>query len=397
MIQHRSDKPPRDDGGPSTRGQRIGEPFNPWHQICGFYPPDLVARQHDLTDGQKRLYERSVRWAGQNGIFWHGFETMAEALGKSVRQAKSDMAALEKRGLIRHRRRRRQSNVYEFLWHAIFEVQRTTLQQGGLEVQDSTLEVQDDVSLEVQSTAREFSQLESCKLNSAKADQKRIPGHASQKPRSDASSLADPARIDKNETSKADSVHSAASVGCPSNYEEKSRKGWTQKELADVRCKITTFLGREPKEGFEIAVMHRARGQSAAAVCELLTRKFANKKLRPGGRYAPRSQNWFLTVIENEFSPGHLPECPSPPNPHELPTDSAVLNRGIEAIELPDAPRSIVESVVCSNCGGEALVAYTDGRVEGCGCRRSSPPGLKPAHETVIVRSLAGDDRRATA
>src|SRR5262245_27669705 len=93
----------------SARDKRIlGEPFNPWHKLCGFYPPDIVGRQRDLTDGQKRLYERAVRWAGQNGTFWYGFETIAEALGKSARQVKADMAILEARGLIRHTRRRRQ-------------------------------------------------------------------------------------------------------------------------------------------------------------------------------------------------------------------------------------------------------------------------------------------------
>jgi len=33
--------------------------------------------------------------AGRNGSFWRGFPSMAEALGKSPRQVKTDMAALE--------------------------------------------------------------------------------------------------------------------------------------------------------------------------------------------------------------------------------------------------------------------------------------------------------------
>jgi hypothetical protein len=81
-----------------------------------FYPPDVVAPRRDLANGQKRLYERGVRWAGQNGIFWNGFEKMAEELGKSVRQVRDDMAALEAKGLISHVRRRRNSNVHSFLW-----------------------------------------------------------------------------------------------------------------------------------------------------------------------------------------------------------------------------------------------------------------------------------------
>jgi hypothetical protein len=139
----------------------VGEPFNPWWKICGFYPPDIVGADKalKLTDGQKRLYERAVRWAGRNGKFWHSFEEIAQALGKSERQVKADMAALEEKGLIGHTRRRRESNLYYFRWHAIFEVQPTAQQEPILEVQDTTLEVQDCVKkgpLKVQPTAQEL-------------------------------------------------------------------------------------------------------------------------------------------------------------------------------------------------------------------------------------------------
>src|SRR5271165_1291758 len=93
---------------------QVGQPFNPSRKICGFYAPDVVGRQRDLTDGSKRLYERGVRWAGNKGSFWYGFDTMAAELGKSPRQVKRDMADLERYGLISHARRRRQSNRYLF-------------------------------------------------------------------------------------------------------------------------------------------------------------------------------------------------------------------------------------------------------------------------------------------
>jgi hypothetical protein len=57
-MQQRSDRETPDSGVPGPR--IIGEPFNPWHKACGFYPPDVVARQRNLTDGQKRLYERAL-------------------------------------------------------------------------------------------------------------------------------------------------------------------------------------------------------------------------------------------------------------------------------------------------------------------------------------------------
>ena len=95
MIQNGQNRPPRDNGYPIPGRAGVGEPFNPWHRVCGFYPPDVVARQRDLTDGQKRLYERGIRWAGKNGTFWYSFPTIAKELGKSVRQVKDDMATLE--------------------------------------------------------------------------------------------------------------------------------------------------------------------------------------------------------------------------------------------------------------------------------------------------------------
>jgi hypothetical protein len=84
---------------------QAGEQFNPWRGACGFYPPDIIARQRDLGDGPEALYERLVRWSCQKGTCWYGFDTMASALGKCARQVKSDMATLEAYGLITHQQR----------------------------------------------------------------------------------------------------------------------------------------------------------------------------------------------------------------------------------------------------------------------------------------------------
>jgi hypothetical protein len=343
----------------STRKFTIGEPFSPWRKACGFYPPDIVGRRRDLTDGQKRLYERAVRWAGKKGTFWHGFETMADALGKSVRQVKDDMAVLESMGLIRHARRRRSSNVYSFLWHAVFEVRPTALQEGILKVQDGVI-------LKVQSTARESSPLESCPLNLVKADNKLITDDASQKPRSAASRRVNVAAENPKpkKNGKADPPP-PRSTPSPARHPAE----WSPGELAEVRRRITAFWGREPEEGFEVSVMLRARGATAGDVCELLDRKHSNTNCRIGGRWAPKNQNWFLAIIENEFTPGHLPEPPAAPR-SEHQAEPNVTNTGIEVLEIPDAPRSIVESVMCSKCGGAALIRYADGIIEGCGCRR---------------------------
>jgi hypothetical protein len=107
----------------------LGKPFDPCRERCGFYAPDIVARQRALKDGPKRLYERLVRWAGKNGECWYGVETIANALGKSERQVRYDINTLERLKLIDHRwRDGRRSNTYVFLFHHWFERQSTAAQ-----------------------------------------------------------------------------------------------------------------------------------------------------------------------------------------------------------------------------------------------------------------------------
>ena len=105
----------------------VGDIFNPWRGDeqtpgCGFNPADVVGMQRHLTDGQKRLYERLVRFAGRNGDCFPSQQTLAELLGKSDRQVRSDLNALESARLIARRSRDgRRSNTYVFLWHEMFE------------------------------------------------------------------------------------------------------------------------------------------------------------------------------------------------------------------------------------------------------------------------------------
>ncbi len=113
------------------------------------YPPAILGRRRDVSDGPKRVYQVLYDRAGENGCCWPSFETIAYDTGKSVRQVKNDVAELERLGLIQHRRRRRETNVYEFVWHEMFDVQPIALQETQ-EVQDTArqdvLEVQDSVS-----------------------------------------------------------------------------------------------------------------------------------------------------------------------------------------------------------------------------------------------------------
>jgi hypothetical protein len=40
--------------------------FKPMARVLPFISPDVVGRDRSLTDGQKRLYERLVRYADQD-------------------------------------------------------------------------------------------------------------------------------------------------------------------------------------------------------------------------------------------------------------------------------------------------------------------------------------------
>jgi hypothetical protein len=105
----------------------IGEQFNPRYEACGFHPEEIVARSHDLTDGQKLLYTRLVRWARSKhgvraneraGEVWRSQRNIATELGKSERQIRRDLKRLEVLVLIKLRvRDGRKSNTYVFLHH----------------------------------------------------------------------------------------------------------------------------------------------------------------------------------------------------------------------------------------------------------------------------------------
>ncbi len=193
---HRHPKPEHRDIAPR---QTIGGLFNPCRDVCGFYPPDVVSRQTGLTDGQKRLYERAVRWAGHNGRFWYGFERIARELGKSPRQVKRDMAAIEKFRLIMHvRRGKRQSNIYQFLYHAIFEGEVTsTSSHPKSEVTDLSGEVTSTSLGEVTPAS-----LESCKENYVrKSSSESAESDASSSVVADARSDDDPLSLEKESPS----------------------------------------------------------------------------------------------------------------------------------------------------------------------------------------------------
>jgi hypothetical protein len=366
----------------------VGQPFNPFRLFNGIFIPDALVRAMGLSPGGKITYGRLSRYAGEDGECYPAVPTLACEIGTSERQTQRYLAELEKKKLIKRVPRitesGQSSNGFVFLWHPIFVHAAKKMALEGV----TNLSPEGVTDSSPKESQFEESQIEETTNN------KRIPGHASQKQRSAASSSVMCSQEPENKPPEADAEQSAFIDADPPSAEN-SAKGWTQEELAGVRHRIVAFWGREPEEGFEVSVMLRARGASAAAVCDLFDRKFANKNLRVGGRRAPRSQNWFLAVIENEFTPGHLPEPPSPARSDQQQREADIVKRGIEAIELPDAPRSIVESVNCNHCGHAAMVLYTDGTIEACGCRQQARGGLIRAasvnasehHSPAVLRS----------
>ncbi len=115
-----------------------GEQFNSRFEACGFHPEETVARRLDLTDGQKWLYDRLVRWSRHSdgerrneraGEVWRSHENVASELGKSSKQVARDFAKLESVGLLGHRKRDgRKTNTYFFRFHSDFERTSTSSQ-----------------------------------------------------------------------------------------------------------------------------------------------------------------------------------------------------------------------------------------------------------------------------
>jgi len=70
---------------------------------------------------------------------------------------------------------------------------------------------------------------------------------------------------------------------------------WSDSDLARLRVGLTKFMeGDAPPTRFEHSCELRANGASAREVFDLLERKWADPKYRPGGKHGPRKWAWFL-------------------------------------------------------------------------------------------------------
>jgi hypothetical protein len=108
-----------------------GAPFNPWYELCGFFPDEVVSRQTDISTPAKAVYQWLIRIANRNAIDILSMRTkgtmlishqrIAQAHGISIRSARYARRQLEDLGLIRATRiARTEEYDCEFLWHPLF-------------------------------------------------------------------------------------------------------------------------------------------------------------------------------------------------------------------------------------------------------------------------------------
>jgi hypothetical protein len=112
---------------------------------------------------------------------------------------------------------------------------------------------------------------------------------------------------------------------------------WSDSERANIRTRLKRYMDDdEPPEGFEDSCELRANGATGTEVVALIDRKWSKPRFRPGAKHGPRSWNWFLKVIGNEFSVterAHLPEAPAAPPSAEYGRDSEAFERATAAFD----------------------------------------------------------------
>ncbi|HXB71635.1 MAG TPA: hypothetical protein VNY05_25585 [Candidatus Acidoferrales bacterium] len=251
-----------------------GAPFNPARKVCGFWAPDAVARQLDLSDGPKRLYERLVRWAGQNAECWYGFEAMGEALGKSGRQVKRDVLVLEEYGLIRHDRRgNRLSNTYEFLWHPMFDGVRR-------EASDGTSMV-------------------------------KVTGHPW---------LSDGTQVSHELSNELRNENYVRETTDEADYGQASKTeanpdallNWTEHDVLNLSRSFGKFMdGEEPPEALmRWTIEFAQRYERTPADIQGALDGAWSRNARPGRKNRPDKWKWFYEVLRNALQPGYAGRLP---------------------------------------------------------------------------------------
>lgn len=179
-------------------------------------------------------------------------------------------------------------------------------------------------------------------------------GHSSQKARTAARPPCDASSNTKTSRNAENPEHPGTSREFDAAPPRSCGTPWSATELAKVRSRITAFFGQEPSERLELSVMLRVRGATADAVVAVLDEKYADRRYRPGGRYAPHSENWFLEVLSNALCGQHFPEALAAPQ--ALSNAQKRFNAAaIEAIEVPGQDQTSATAIPggrCSRCAG---------------------------------------------
>ena len=93
----------------------------------GIFVPDSLLACRAISDGAKLLWARLARYAGARGQCFPLLSTVAADLGRSERQIQRYLAELiHEQFVVAQQRGFNKSNAYQFLWHPVFDLHRTT-------------------------------------------------------------------------------------------------------------------------------------------------------------------------------------------------------------------------------------------------------------------------------
>lgn len=116
-----------EDGPPNP-----GNPYCSGRVLVGSFIFDAVCRCRELSDRAKLVFALLCQYAVEKGEVTPSYRTIGHDAGIGQRQAMRAVRELESFGLIKVVNRMRQdgeaTNVYDFLWHNIYQDQLAELQ-----------------------------------------------------------------------------------------------------------------------------------------------------------------------------------------------------------------------------------------------------------------------------
>jgi hypothetical protein len=196
-------------------------------------------------------------------------KTLGKEIGVGERQAQKYVAQLEREKLIRRVRRfsdrGQTSNVFEFLWHAVFEARANDCSGEG---------ANDGSGEGANNGSPKESQFEESKFEETNTD------------------LDSPPTNRKNRDSRLDSG------GCPSLCKKYSQ---LREALADYMVTPDDPERVYPSDRQVVDVMDAAGGATEEETIRCLHYLRDERRLHPGTKHGPRKFGWFKTVVGDYF------------------------------------------------------------------------------------------------